>query len=51
MAGGIGGFFITVSPGQWDNYLDEAYFHQNATLIEIGKSGVPVAAYKFKYDK
>jgi len=44
------GMFITLSPGQWDTLLDEAYFRQNATLIEIatvnGKQAV-IGAYKY----
>lgn len=40
------GIFITMSEGQWDNFLEEGYFHQGATLIEVDENGKPVAAYK-----
>lgn len=43
----VPGFHITMSIGQWDNFLEEAYFHQDATLLEVSDDGMTfVAAYK-----
>ena len=42
------GFHITMSIGQWDNFLDEAYHRQDATLIELDDNEYPVAAYRFE---
>lgn len=39
-------FFITMSVGQWDNILEEAYYRQGATLIEFNQKKQPIAAYK-----
>lgn len=44
------GFIITMSIGQWDKFLEEAYFRQNAILVEVGNLGKPIAAYR-KGDK
>lgn len=41
------GFVITMSVGQWDKFLEEGYYHQGATLIELDKDENPIAAYKF----
>ncbi|EKE05120.1 MAG: hypothetical protein ACD_19C00426G0142 [uncultured bacterium] len=43
----VPGFYITMSIGQWDNLLDEGYFRQGATLIELDHNGNPVNAYKY----
>jgi len=45
------GFIITMSVGQWDKFLEEAYFNQDATLIELDSSEKPIAAYRKKSDK
>lgn len=42
------GFYITMSPGQWDNFLEEGYFRQGATLIELDENEKPIAAYRYK---
>ena len=42
----VPGFYITMSPGQWDNFLDEGYSRQGATLIEVDENELPIAAYK-----
>ena len=47
MLNGVPGLYLTMSPGQWDNFLEEGYFRQGATLIEMDKRGQPVAAYKY----
>ncbi len=39
-------FTITMSDGQWDNFLEEAYFRQGATLLELDENEIPIAAYK-----
>lgn len=39
-------FYITMSVGQWDSFLDAGYFHNNATVIEVDNSGKYIAAYK-----
>ena len=44
----VPGFHITMSMGQWDNFLAEAYFHQNATLIELNSNEIPIAAYRLE---
>ncbi len=41
-------FVITMSIGQWDKFLEEAYFNQDATLIELDSSEKPIAAYRKK---
>ncbi|HLD90717.1 MAG TPA: hypothetical protein VI911_06870 [Patescibacteria group bacterium] len=48
MLGGIPGFYITMSIGQWDNFLDEGYYRQDATLIELNDNEYPVAAYRLE---
>lgn len=40
------GFHITMSIGQWDNYLDMMYFKLGATIIELDCMEHPIAAYK-----
>lgn len=40
-------FYLTMSKGQWDNLLDEGYFRQDATLIELDHNGNPINAYKY----
>lgn len=45
------GFVITMSVGQWDKFLEEAYFNQDATLIELDSSEIPIAAYRKKSKK
>lgn len=40
------GFTITMSVGQWDNFLEEGYYRQGATLIEMNQHGQPIAAYR-----
>jgi hypothetical protein len=45
------GFYVTMSIGQWDKFLEEAYFHQKATLIELDANEYPVAAYRFEPEK
>ena len=42
---GGGGLFVTMSPGQWDALLDEAY-RLGATLLEIDSNELPVRAYR-----
>ena len=37
---------ITMSEGQWDNFLEEAYFRQGATLLELDENEMPIATYK-----
>lgn len=39
--------FITMSIGQWDVFLNEAYYRQGAILIELDKKGQLIAAYKY----
>lgn len=40
-------FFMTMSIGQWDSFLENAYYKQNATLIEVNAKEEPVAVYKY----
>lgn len=40
------GFTVTMSIGQWDKFLEEAYFYRGAVLIELDSLERPVAAYK-----
>ncbi len=40
------GFVITMSIGQWDKFLEEGYFNQNAILLELDSSENPIAAYQ-----
>ncbi|KKQ66834.1 MAG: hypothetical protein US86_C0003G0077 [Candidatus Daviesbacteria bacterium GW2011_GWA2_38_24] len=40
------GFYISMSVGQWDKFLEEGYNHQGATLIELDRQEKPIAAYK-----
>ena len=40
------GFTVTMSEDQWDIFLEEGYYRQNATLIELDQKGQPIAAYK-----
>ena len=47
MLGSKPGFYITMYVGQWDNFLDEGYYRQDATLIELDNNGIPIAAYKY----
>lgn len=41
-----GQFIITMSKGQWDGFLDEGYFRQDAILIELDENEIPTVAYK-----
>lgn len=41
---------ITMSVGQWDIFLEEAYFRQDAVLIELDEFEIPINAYKLKED-
>lgn len=47
MLSGKPGFYITMSVGQLDSYLEEGYYRQDATLIELDDNEYPVAAYKY----
>lgn len=40
------GFVVTMFKGQWDSFLSEAYFHQDATLVELNRDRKTIAAYK-----
>lgn len=40
------GFFITMSKDQWDSFLEEGYFNQGATLIELDENKIPITAYR-----
>jgi hypothetical protein len=42
---GGGGLCVTMSPGQWDALLDEAY-RRGALLLEIDQNEQPVRAYQ-----
>jgi len=42
---GRGGLCVTMSPGQWDALLDEAY-RRGALLLEIDQNEQPVRAYQ-----
>lgn len=37
---------ITMSENQWDMFLEEGYFKNNATLIEVDINEKPIKAYK-----
>ncbi len=47
---GRGGLCVTMSPGQWDALLDEAY-RRGALLLEIDQNEQPVRADHRKPDK
>ena len=42
---GTGRCFITMSVGQWDNLLQDAY-ERGWTLLELDRKERPIAAYK-----
>ena len=42
---GVGHCFITISVGQWDRLLQEAY-ERGWTLLELDRKERPIAAYK-----
>lgn len=44
------GFHITMAEGQWDMFLEVAYFKNGATLIELDSNEAPIAAYKHEKD-
>ena len=39
------GVIVTMSPGQWDKLLQEAY-DRGCTLLEIDKNEMPAAAFR-----
>lgn len=41
-----GEFFITMSVGQWDLFLQEGYEVYGATLLELDDNEIPINAYK-----
>ena len=44
---GIIKFVVTMSVGQWDFFLEEAYYRQGALLLELDENEQLVAAYKY----